>query len=255
LSPVPGSKPLQDDQKLTSYELRDNSSVYFKDLGAQIDYRLVFIIEYMGPILLWIFGYIGWRLYSGGTEKNYIQNLLTVMWISHFVKRELETLFIHEFSHGTMPLFPNLPRNCAHYWGAALYISFFILSPSFEGSSTSTAHIMLVFWIIFELANYYCHIILKNLRPPGTKVRAIPRGFFVRSSNLSKLYNRNWSMDMLLYCCRKPFFSVDIHFCWCNSDVVLGITKTQELQKRISKLSKRKEGYDTIYSIKVYKDI
>ena len=51
-----------------------------------------------------------------------------VCWIIHFLKRELETLFVHKFSRPTMPL-SNLFKNCAYYWifGAVIgYVSYFI---------------------------------------------------------------------------------------------------------------------------------
>jgi len=168
--------PLEDEKKLSDYLLKEGDILYFKDLGAQIDYKLVFVIEYLGPIILWLIGYKMWEWYSG-EPKTWIQNLLSILWIAHFVKRELETLLVHQFSHGTMPLFPNVPRNCLHYWGAAVYVGYFVLSPSFQASSSSISIPLVGLWIIFQLGNLYCHIILKNLRPPGTKVRSIPRGF------------------------------------------------------------------------------
>ena len=47
----------------------------------------------------------------------------------HFLKRELETAFVHRFSMATMP-FSNLPRNCAHYWlGSGLFVAYFTYHP------------------------------------------------------------------------------------------------------------------------------
>lgn len=162
--------------KLSDYDLNDGSVLYFKDLGAQVSYKMVFIIEYLGPMLIWFIVDEFYRQYYG-VERSQAQMLLTVMWHLHYIKRELETLFVHRFSHATMPLFPNLPRNCAHYWGAGLYISVFVLSPSHVAVIDEKTPYFVGFWALFEVCNLISHIQLRNLRKPGSTERKIPRGF------------------------------------------------------------------------------
>eukprot|EP01089_Gocevia_fonbrunei_P014952 TRINITY_DN424_c0_g1_i2.p1 TRINITY_DN424_c0_g1~~TRINITY_DN424_c0_g1_i2.p1 ORF type:complete len:168 (+),score=25.13 TRINITY_DN424_c0_g1_i2:126-629(+) len=95
----------------------------------------------------------------------------------HFVKRELETLFVHRFSHGTMPLF-NLFKNSSYYWGAAALVGYFVNHPLYTSPECTTQiYGSVVAFIIFEICNGICHLMLRNLRPSGTKVRKIPRGF------------------------------------------------------------------------------
>lgn len=57
-------------------------------------WRIVFYQEYLGPIVMLTF------LYMMGDRKNYItlQKIATLMGVLHFVKRLLETRFVHIFS-------------------------------------------------------------------------------------------------------------------------------------------------------------
>jgi very-long-chain enoyl-CoA reductase len=67
--------------------------------GPQVSWRNVYIIEYLGPLLLHPIIYI-LRL----THPTPIQTLLLTLILLHFTKREVETLYIHRFSNATMPL-------------------------------------------------------------------------------------------------------------------------------------------------------
>lgn len=101
------------------------------------------------------------------------------MMVGHFIKRELESMFVHKFSSDTMPV-TRLPINCAHYWLLnGLFISYFLFHPLYMDPK----HPKFVLWgmvalfIISELMNGATHIHLANLRPPGTKTRGIPKGW------------------------------------------------------------------------------
>mmetsp|Transcript_1253 Transcript_1253/g.1420 ORF Transcript_1253/g.1420 Transcript_1253/m.1420 type:complete len:296 (+) Transcript_1253:54-941(+) len=173
LSNEKGAAALKDDkQQLSSvsFDLK-NPVVYFKDLGMQISYKLVFVVEYTGPILLWL-------ALALSTSLNQIQYIATVLWVLHFVKRVLETLFVHRFSHATMPVWPNLFKNCTHYWGAGMYVGFFVITmPSITVVNELQLWTGIVIFCIGEYINGHAHITLKNLRKPGTTTRSIPRGF------------------------------------------------------------------------------
>jgi very-long-chain enoyl-CoA reductase len=49
---------------------------------------------------------------------------------AHYAKRILETIFVHHFSHATMPL-SNLFKNCTYYWCFAALMSYFINHPQY----------------------------------------------------------------------------------------------------------------------------
>lgn len=102
------------------------------------------------------------------------------MVLGHYIKRELETLFVHRFSNETMP-FTNIFKNCGHYWIIFGFINmYFFLHPDYTPPSwanKTTYLLILAAFIFFEFMNLMCHIVLKNLRKPGTKDRGIPKGF------------------------------------------------------------------------------
>lgn len=99
------------------------------------------------------------------------------MVVGHYLKRELETLFVHRFSNDTMPFF-NLFKNCAHYWFIFGFINmYFFLHPDYTAPAWGSKNIFIgfgAFFTLFEFLNLMCHIVLMNLRKPGTTERGIP---------------------------------------------------------------------------------
>jgi very-long-chain enoyl-CoA reductase len=101
--------------------VQDSTASYtlvFKDLGLQIGWDTVFYIEYFGPILMHsLFYWLPQLFYSqpggGYPAKSYVQTLAYVCVVAHYVKRELETAFVHRFSAATMP-FRNVFKNSFH---------------------------------------------------------------------------------------------------------------------------------------------
>jgi len=173
---------LDDDSKeLKAYGLKGGETLLFKDLGPQIGWRTVFIIEYLGPIVFYCFFYLrpDFIYGKGAALKPYhpVQQIAFYLFVAHFIKRELETIFVHRFSLSTMPIF-NLWKNCAHYWTAGLLIGYFMNRPEYTGPSNPTLIWgSVAAWVAFEVGNAITHIQLRNLRKPGTKERRIPTGF------------------------------------------------------------------------------
>ena len=169
------------DKLLTSFGLNSGDEVIFKDLGPQISWRTVFLIEYLGPILVHSALYLLPSLfYPQHTFKghSYTQTVAFLCVLFHYVKRELETLYVHVFSLDTMPV-RNIFKNSFHYWVlGGLFIAYFLYHPLYtEQHSHTTVNIAALLFVAAELGNLYCHLILRWLRPAGSKVRGIPRGF------------------------------------------------------------------------------
>ncbi|KAJ3270980.1 3-oxo-5a-steroid 4- dehydrogenase [Borealophlyctis nickersoniae] len=179
-------KPLDKGRSLSDYNIKAGDSIVLKDLGPQIGWTTVFLIEYFGPILIHPLFYFFPQIFYPGSPKmahTQIQTLSLIMIILHFVKREYETLFVHRFSNATMP-FRNLPKNCAHYWLVSGFVlAYPIYQPGFNGGVLGGAHSqpfvwsLVGMWLYAEVSNYLTHVTLRNLRPPGSRVRKIPYGY------------------------------------------------------------------------------
>ncbi|KNC99603.1 trans-2-enoyl-CoA reductase (NADPH) TSC13 [Spizellomyces punctatus DAOM BR117] len=180
------NKALEKGQTLQQYGIKAGDAIVFKDLGPQIGWTTVFLIEYFGPILIHpLFYFFPQVFYPGVAAQPHtrIQTLTLLLTILHFLKREYETVFVHRFSNDTMPI-RNLPKNCAHYWIlGGLAIAYPVYRPGFNGGLFGGAHSdlfvnsLLAFWAWAEVSNFLTHVTLRNLRPPGTRVRKIPHGY------------------------------------------------------------------------------
>ena len=170
------------DKQLSTLPLPSPAVLYFKDLGPQIGWQTVFHVEYAGPIIMHaICYYLGAYIYPHSKRAQthtYTQTVAFYLVLLHYLKREFETAFIHRFSNGTMPAF-NIFKNSFHYWIiGGISIAYFLYHPQYtEVFSPVFVNIFAALFVLFELGNLYSHIILMNLRPPGTRVRAVPNGF------------------------------------------------------------------------------
>ncbi|KAE9451440.1 hypothetical protein C3L33_16686, partial [Rhododendron williamsianum] len=89
----------------------------------------------------------------------------------------METFFVHRFSHATSPL-SNVFRNCAYYWTFGAYIAYYVNHPLYTPVSDLQMKIGLGLGLLCQVSNFYCHILLSNLRSPdGNGGYQIPRGF------------------------------------------------------------------------------
>ncbi|KAK3986648.1 very-long-chain enoyl-CoA reductase [Cladorrhinum sp. PSN332] len=164
-----------------------SNELVVKDLGPQIAWRTVFVIEYLGPILFHAFiplvrPYI-YRI-SPFVYKNEIETPITkVQWILfalfqiHFLKREWETLFVHKFSANTMPA-ANIFRNSAFYWiMAGLLCSLDVYAPgnlSARDELVPLDYLGLAIFAFGEICNWIVHQHLASLRKPGGTEKGIP---------------------------------------------------------------------------------
>jgi len=155
--------------------------LYFKDLGPQISWTTVFLVEYFGPIAITLILLVFRKqIYGSDPKLTHNQKLGVAAALIHYLKREFETLFVHRFSNDTMP-WTNIIKNSTHYWLIfGLLNMYFFLSPKYTPpawiKSDMTYNVLFGVFLFFEFMNYRCHCILRDLRKPGSTERGIPRG-------------------------------------------------------------------------------
>ncbi|KRX53660.1 Very-long-chain enoyl-CoA reductase [Trichinella sp. T9] len=186
-----GGKNLSDECQLDTLPKIDGRiQLYVKDLGPQIQWKTVFLLEYIGPLIVYPMFFFRLPLiyeyqYINQIPTSWVVRLALGCWTLHYVKRVCETLYVHRFSHSTMPL-RNLFKNCAYYWGFAAFVGFHVNHPFYTEPKAAIAMIGLVGFLLAELGNYSIHAALSNLRPAwalnltleichaGSKERKIP---------------------------------------------------------------------------------
>lgn len=148
----------------------------------QIAWRTVFFVEYLGPILIHC-AVLAARplLYNTPAwEGSQAQIWAFGMIIAHFVKREVETLFVHKFSANTMPAF-NIFKNSAFYWTiSGLLCALCIYHPGSMAAKADNEFVSLIGMAVYlfgEIGNAAVHLYLSSLRSIGGTERKIPAGY------------------------------------------------------------------------------
>ncbi|WKX93053.1 hypothetical protein Q1695_010800 [Nippostrongylus brasiliensis] len=177
----PKGKAVADEKKIKELGLAaQNAHLFVRDLGPQVPWKTVFLLEYAGPLFIYPIFYFrpNWIYGEGGANQPYhfAVTYAFICWSIHYAKRLFETQFIHRFSNGTMPRF-NLVKNCSYYWGFAAFVAYFVNHPAYTPPYFGDAQVYvgLTGFAIAEFGNLSIHILLRNLRPPGTRERKIPR--------------------------------------------------------------------------------
>ncbi|ESL08100.1 3-oxo-5-alpha-steroid 4-dehydrogenase [Trypanosoma rangeli SC58] len=171
---------LVDKRPLKEQGVNEGGEVIYKDLGPQVGYRTVFLVEYAGPLAIML-GYTLRPSFIYGTNITkgfgYTQKMFITLFAAHFVKRELESVFVHKFSHATMPR-RNIVRNCVYYWAFALFIGYVLCHPQYtEPSNRCLVNASAAAMIVFELLNFAVHKQLSGMRrSDGDTTRTVPKG-------------------------------------------------------------------------------
>uniref|UniRef100_A0A2I3G442 Very-long-chain enoyl-CoA reductase n=1 Tax=Nomascus leucogenys TaxID=61853 RepID=A0A2I3G442_NOMLE len=178
----PKGKSLKDEDVLQKLPVGTTATLYFRDLGAQISWVTVFLTEYAGPLFIYLLFYfrvpfIYGHKYDFTSSRHTVVHLACICHSFHYVKRLLETLFVHRFSHGTMPL-RNIFKNCTYYWGFAAWMAYYINHPLYtlrsSAGETGARHLCgkEAGWGQMSWVRGSDFLLLSCL--PGSKTRKIP---------------------------------------------------------------------------------
>ena len=174
---------LSDDfQQLLFYDgiSNPNALFYLKDIGPQINYRLVYVLEYLGPLLFTLLFFIRYALVfrKNNPEKPFQIHIVSYFFMAffHYTKRIVESIYVHIFSRTTMPL-SNLFKNCAYYWGIFGILCCYTLFNPYAKDLTFLKvprYFFIMFFISAELKNLKTHIILRDIKIRGRGKKYMP---------------------------------------------------------------------------------
>ncbi|CAJ1081871.1 very-long-chain enoyl-CoA reductase-like [Xyrichtys novacula] len=176
----PKDKSLRDDEILQNLPVGTSATFYFRDLGPQLGWTMVFLAESVGALLIYLLFYfrvpfIYSHRYTSTSSSKPVVSLACVCHTSHYAKRLIETIFVHRFSPGTMPL-RIIIRNCAYYWGFSAWLAYYINHPLYTPPSYGELQVncALILFVMCELGNFSIHLTLNNVRGDGSRCRRFP---------------------------------------------------------------------------------
>uniref|UniRef100_A0A8D0CU06 Trans-2,3-enoyl-CoA reductase n=1 Tax=Sander lucioperca TaxID=283035 RepID=A0A8D0CU06_SANLU len=173
-------KSCEDEEILQTLPVGTTASFYFSDLGPQLTWGTVFLAECVGPLVIYLMFYFHLPFiyspkYDFTSSKHWVVHLACMCHSFHYIKRILETLFVHRISHGTMPL-RNIFKNCGYYWCTAAWMAYYINHPLYTTPYYGQQQVNtgLYIFLFCQVGNFSIHVALRNLKPPGSKIKKIP---------------------------------------------------------------------------------
>lgn len=149
------------EKTLSSYNFDESYDIIVKDFGTQVDWRLVYVVEYLGPFIIFP-SFFFFNL----TSSNTTQKLGLLMGLVHYGKRIYESIFVHKFSRDTMPV-KNLFINVIYYWFLfGVSCGYGLFNDGYKESTYfgTLKYLFAVLFFYFEFKNYNCHMIQKTAK-------------------------------------------------------------------------------------------
>lgn len=147
-------------------ELKKNKKLYIKNKGKQVNIVLVNLIEYTFPmVLISAFAY-----FKGIHNLNVVQKFSIFMIFFHFLKRDFESFYVHIHSK-QMEFFMMILEFVYYIVYFGIFCGFnLIFGAKNKNDNINSKFIWndkrhyscLVFFIISEICNFHCHLILRK---------------------------------------------------------------------------------------------
>ncbi|XP_048845972.1 very-long-chain enoyl-CoA reductase-like isoform X1 [Brienomyrus brachyistius] len=176
----PKGNALKDDDILENLPVGTTATMYFKDLGPQLGWTMVFLVEYIGPLFIYLLfyfrlPYIYSQKYTFTSSPYPVVPLACACHSFHYIKRLIETIFVHRFSHGTMPLRTML-KNCLYYWGFSAWLAYYINHPLYTPPTygNQQVHYALLMFVLCEAGNFSINLTLNNMKTSGSLLTRFP---------------------------------------------------------------------------------
>lgn len=172
--------PVLNEGTLASNNIKDGDILLFKDLGTQVSYRLVYIVEYLIPLLIHMVYYN----FVFAQRKTTKQRIAFTIIMIHYMRRLIESTFIHKFSRSTMPAM-NLLKNSMYYGllgGVSLAV--YLYDPMFLGNMRESDWLLVAGCTAAGIMNCLCHLHLAVGRESTERFQPYKFGFqFVSCAN------------------------------------------------------------------------
>ncbi|KAM8929980.1 very-long-chain enoyl-CoA reductase-like, partial [Pelodytes ibericus] len=174
----PRGRSLNDEEILQDLPVGSTAILYFKDMGSHFGWTMIFLAEYSGPLFVYFLFYFRLPFFydlAFTSSPHSVVHLACCCHSFHYIKKLIETIFVHRFSYGTMPL-KSMIKNCFYYCAFASWFAYYINHPLYTPPYFGKKQIgfSLIAFLICETGNFSVHVTLNNLRPEGTRGRRIP---------------------------------------------------------------------------------
>lgn len=124
-----------------------------------------------------------------------------ILGVAHFLKRELESHFVHIFSNAGVPVSGSI-KNFLHYWvlfGLVVVGDVFFFKTKASDWPKKYYYGFAALIAIFEFLNYKCHVVLRNLRVGSSgsvdhHKRGVPKGW-----GFDSVHCANYTWEILVW--------------------------------------------------------